>query len=73
MNIILKTGINGGSSTISLNPFNLQHLDLGVDGNIRVIYKNGDRSFPIQDIVKAPDWFHESYVDLMEVAEAGDV
>ena len=70
-NIILKTGINGGSSTISIDPTTIKCLDLGVDKKVRVIYGDGERSFPILDIIKSSDEFRENYLDLLEVAEDG--
>lgn len=56
-NYIIKTGIRGGSSVLSVDPSNIQTLDLGIDGNIRIVYKNGERTFPIIEVLEASEEF----------------
>ena len=64
MDYIIKVGINGGRSIVSIPESKYQGMDLGVDGNIRVVYVNGDKSYPIQEIIEAPQEFRNTYIKL---------
>ena len=57
MNYIIKTGTNGGSSVISIKPSEILNLDLGIDKNIRIVYQNKEKSYPIIEILEADDDF----------------
>ena len=59
--IILKVGINGGESKVLVPAESYHNLEMGIDGNIRLIYKNGDRTYPIIEVLDAPDDFTDSY------------
>lgn len=66
MHYIIRTGINGGSSVISVDPQTIQNLDLGVDGKVRIVYSGDSKSYPIQEILEAPKEFHDAFEKLLK-------
>ena len=66
---IIRTGLNGGSSVISVDPDNIKCLVIGKDNRIRVEFLNGTPSWPIIEILRADDFFCTQYEDLVAVVE----
>ena len=64
MEFIIKVGINGGKSIITVPENQYQGMDLGIDGNVRIIYTNGEKTYPVMEVIEAPDSFVSTYQKL---------
>lgn len=67
--ITVSTGINGGKSlqVILFDDFNC--FDIGTDGNIRILYKDDGRTFPVLTIHEAPQEIYDAYETALKAKE----
>ena len=58
---VVKTEFKGKTGLTSVDPRNIQTLDMGVDKNIRIITKNGHKTFPIVEVIDADPEFYDRF------------
>jgi len=67
-NVVVLTEWKGKEGYTSVNPENISRLDLGPDGHIRLFLKDGDKTFPVIDVLEADADFMDSFDSLVDIA-----
>ena len=67
--LIVTSGINGGSSTQAILPEDFQCFDIGIDGNVRVLYGEDQRTFPVITLHESPEYILKAYESTMRAKD----